>query len=107
MNIPAPPPALAALAEFVRERLADVSGTLSPLLSGRDPRDPAGDNAVGVAARQLTTVVVGAAAPFAPTSYARARLIRQMHATGLLNDDQARLADRALALPGRGDGAAR
>jgi hypothetical protein len=34
---------------------------------------------------QVAMVVVGAAAPFAPTSYARARLLRQLHASGLLS----------------------
>ena len=36
------------------------------------------------AARQPALVIVGAAAPFAPTSYARARLLRQLHACGLV-----------------------
>ena len=48
------------------------------------------------AARHFATAVVGAAAPFAPTSYSRARLIRQMHASGLLSDDQVRATVAAL-----------
>ena len=36
------------------------------------------------AAPKPALVVVGAAAPFAPTSYARARLLRQLHACGLV-----------------------
>lgn len=39
-------------------------------------------------ARQPALLIIGAAAPFAPTSYARARLIRQMHASGLLADQR-------------------
>lgn len=96
MDIPSPPQAVAALAAFVRARLGDVSGTvntaLAPLLRGPD-RHPA--LAVD-AARQFATAVVGAAAPFAPTSYSRARLIRQMHASGLLSDEQARITHDAL-----------
>lgn len=64
LPVPALPPALlAALASFVRARLADMSDTVS-------------------------LVVVGAAAPFAPTSYSRARLVRQMYASGLLTGDR-------------------
>ena len=36
--------------------------------------------------RGVAVVIVGAAPPFATTSYARARLIRQMHASGLLSN---------------------
>jgi hypothetical protein len=91
MDIPTPPQAVIALAAFVRERLGDVSGTLSPLWK-RDRAEvgPAGEHSVVAAARQLATVIVGAAAPFAPTSYSRARLIRQMHASGLLTGDEVR-----------------
>ena len=53
---------LAALIAFLRSRI------------GARPVTP----------RQPALVVVGAAAPFAPTSYARARLLRQMHACGLV-----------------------
>ena len=38
-------------------------------------------------------VIVSAAAPFAATSYARARLLRQMHASGLLTDHEAEQAE--------------
>lgn len=101
MDLPTPPHAVAALAGFVRERLADVSGTLAPLLRGREQFDAvqlAQDSAVLAAARQFATVVVGAAAPFAPTSYSRARLIRQMHASGLLSADEARRTSAVLEL---------
>jgi hypothetical protein len=98
MDIPTPPQAVAALAAFVRDRLADVSDTLSPLRKGREQRTEliAADKSVVAAARQFATAVVGAAAPFAATSYSRARLIRQMHASGLLTDDQLRATVAAL-----------
>ena len=99
MELPTPPQAVVALAAFVRQRLAEVGDTLSPLLSRRP------DSAVAVrdeaearsAARQLAMVIVGAAAPFAPTSYARARLLRQMHASGLLTEKE---ADQAVEILG-------
>lgn len=90
MDIPTPPQAVAALAAFVRERLADMSGTIGPLLGRRED--------VGGSARQLALVIVGAAAPFAPTSYARARLLRQMHASGLLSDEHLRQTRELLEL---------
>jgi hypothetical protein len=43
-------------------------------------------------------VIVGAAAPFAPTSYARARLLRQMHASGLLSEQEADQAEQILGV---------
>lgn len=95
MDIPSPPQAVVALAGFVRERLSEVTDTLTPLFrrdevevlppTGRQP-----DHALVAAARQFAAAVVGAAAPFAPTSYSRARLLRQMHASGLLTDDELR-----------------
>lgn len=99
MDIPTPPAAVAALAAFVRERLADVSGTIAPLLGRRDEVEVVPASAVDrsvAAARQLATVIVGAAAPFAPTSYSRARLIRQMHASGLLTADEVRRTEAVL-----------
>jgi hypothetical protein len=66
MNLPLPPAVIAALAAFLRNRLANVTDTVGVL----------GD-----------VVVVGAAAPFAANSFARARLIRQMHASGLVSGD--------------------
>jgi hypothetical protein len=99
MELPTPPQAVAALAAFVRQRLAEVGDTLTPLLNRRS------DSAVALrdeaetrgAARQLAMVIVGAAAPFAPTSYARARLLRQMHASGLLTEHE---ADQAVEILG-------
>lgn len=73
MNLPLPPALLAALTTFLRnrvvDRLADVSDTV--------------------------TLVVGAAAPFAPTPYSRARLVRQMYASGLLRAEDVDTASRA------------
>jgi hypothetical protein len=94
MDLPTPPQAVAALAAFVRARLAEASDTLGPLWNRREGTEvlPAltreqPDHSVVAAARQLARVIVGAAAPFATTSYSRARLIRQMHASGLLSDE--------------------
>jgi hypothetical protein len=91
--LPAPTSAVVALATFVRERLGEVGDTLSPLWR-RDGVEvlPATERegAVALAAKQFATAVVGAAAPFAPTSYARTRLLRQLHASGLLTDDELR-----------------
>lgn len=100
MDIPTPPQALAALAAFVRERLVEVSGTVAPLWRPRSDgadmvttRRP--DASVLAATRQFATVIVGAAAPFASTAYSRARLIRQLHASGLLSVDEASRACNA------------
>ena len=92
MAVPTPANAVAAFATFVRERLSDVSGTLAPLWSrhtgveiiGHDDVHDARDG-IG-SARHLAMVIIGAAAPFAPTAHARARLLRQAHASGLLTD---------------------
>jgi hypothetical protein len=95
------PLAIAALATFLKDRLAEVSDNLSPLWSRRDVElVPArtDDASVIGAARQLAMVIVGAAAPFATTSYSRARLIRQMHASGLLSDEHVARTRRLLEL---------
>lgn len=107
MGVPTPADAVAAFAVFVRERLADVGGTLAPLWSRHSDGDivPAGArHDTAAAARQLAMVIIGAAAPFAPTSHARARLLRQAHASGLLSDRDAEDFRRAevLALPAAG-----
>ena len=105
VQLPTPPRAVAALAAFLRERLADVSDSLAPLWVRRDGVDivPARDResadySVVGAARQLAMVIVGAAAPLATTSYSRARLIRQMHASGLLSDEHLVRTQRLLEL---------
>jgi hypothetical protein len=105
MDLPTPPQAVAALAAFVRDRLVEVSDTLAPLWNRRDdveirsaPGEELADSSVVAAARQLAMVIVGAAAPFAPTSYSRARLIRQMHASGLLSGENARQTQQVLDL---------
>jgi hypothetical protein len=109
MELPAPPQAVTALAAFLRERLAEVSDTLSPLWR-RDGVEvlPArgrehGDYSVLAAARQFAIVLVGAAAPLATTSYSRARLIRQMHASGLLTDEHLVRTQRLLEIAGGDD----
>ncbi|WP_375493462.1 hypothetical protein [uncultured Jatrophihabitans sp.] len=115
MDLPTPPGtarAVLALAAFVRERLAEVSDSLTPLWSRREAelaRLAGEDGVVAATARQFATVITGATAPFAPTSYARARLIRQMHASGLLSDVEARQAQTVLdqARPGAPTGAPR
>jgi hypothetical protein len=116
MDLPTPPQAVAALAAFVRARLAEASDSLSPLWNRREGTEvlPAlsreqPDHSVIAAARQLAMVIVGAAAPFATTSYSRARLIRQMHASGLLSDEHVVRTARLLELapPEDADGAPR
>jgi hypothetical protein len=95
MELPTPHGAVAAVATFVRDRLSDVGDTLAPLFARREDTDPAvADERAGSGARQLATVIVAATAPFAQTSYGRARLLRQMHASGLLTE---RETERALA----------
>jgi len=94
MDLRTPPQAVAALATFLKERLAEVSDSLAPLWNRREGAEVQAastrdypDGSVLATARQLAMVIVGAAAPFATTSYSRARLIRQMHASGLLTDE--------------------
>ncbi len=77
MGLPAPP-AVLVLVAFVRRRLGDV---VAPLL----PRAERGCQ-TELVPRQ---VITGAASPFALTTFARARLLRQLYASGLL-DEQAR-----------------
>ena len=105
MDVPKPPQAVTALAAFLGERLGRVSGTLAGFLGRRDAAPEVGgrelsagepDRSVVAAARELALVIVGAAAPFAPTAYSRARLIRQMHASGLLTDELVRQAHQVL-----------
>lgn len=105
MDLPTPPRAVAALAAFLRDRLGEMSETLGPLWGRRDAVEvlsagagPHPDRSVVATARQLALVIVGAAAPLAPTSYSRARLIRQMQASGLLTDEHVRQAQQVLAI---------
>jgi len=99
VDLPTPPQAVVALASFVRQRLAEVGDTLSPLLARRGESAVAmpGEAEARSTARQIAMVIVGAAAPFAPTSYARARLLRQMHASGLLTEHE---TDQAVEILG-------
>ena len=71
---------LVDLAGLIRQRVADT-------LRGRP------DAATGEP-DQPDTVVVAAAAPFAATSFARARLLRQLHAAGLLSNHETEQAER-------------
>lgn len=98
MELPSPQHAVSAFASFVRARLADVGDTLAPLWSRPNGKDLAPPAEPLAGARQLATVIVGAAAPFAPTSYARARLLRQLHASGLLTDREAEQAEQILGV---------
>jgi hypothetical protein len=101
------PQAITALATFLRDRLTEVSESFAPLWGRREGGEvlPArtGDASVVAAARQLAMVIVGAAAPFATTSYSRARLIRQMHASGLLSDEHLANTERLLELEAGSD----
>jgi hypothetical protein len=114
MDLPNPPQAVAAFAAFLRDRLNGVSDTLAPLWNRRDDAQVLSadgvqhpDRTVVATARQLAMVIVGAAAPFAPTSYSRARLIRQMHASGLLTDEHVRRTRQLAALEDDASGAPR
>ncbi|HEY2299540.1 MAG TPA: hypothetical protein VGH43_17535 [Jatrophihabitans sp.] len=80
---------LADLAGFIRDRLAEVV-----------PRRNNGPRALtdGPNAAQAATVIVAAAAPFAPSSFARARLLRQMHASGLLTQRETEQAEQLLGV---------
>jgi hypothetical protein len=98
---------VAAFAAFVRQRLAEVGGAVAPLLR-RDPEHGGTDVLAAKGSpesggiRHLAMVIVGAAAPFATTSHARARLLRQAHASGLLTareTDEALTAMRAIGAP--------
>ena len=82
---------------------AEVSDAIAPLWTRRDEGTEvlpaAGRDAPAVRRpppAQLAMVIVGAAAPFASTSYSRARLIRQMHASGLLSADEVRRTSAVL-----------
>lgn len=115
MDLPTPPQAVAALAAFVRDRLADIADLGETMLTGRNDVPVIStmgplDRSMVATARQVASVIIGAAAPFAPTSYSRARLVRQMHASGLLSADELRRATVVLDLdpePGRGSGVPR
>ena len=79
---------LADLAGFIRDRLAEVVPRRNEARALTDGRDAA----------QVATVIVAAAAPFAPNSFARARLLRQMHASGLLTQRETEQAEQLLGV---------
>ncbi|MGH8860406.1 MAG: hypothetical protein ACRDVG_04085 [Jatrophihabitantaceae bacterium] len=93
---------LASLATFIRDRLTEVGDSLAPLWTRRDDGHPAltGTRAAVAAggAHEAASVIVAAAAPFAPTSFARARLLRQMHASGLLSERETEQAEQLLGV---------
>ena len=79
---------LADLAGFIRDRLAEVVPRRPDVKALTDGREAA----------QAATVIVAAAAPFAPSSFARARLLRQMHASGLLTLRETEQAEELLGV---------
>lgn len=88
--MPLPPvPYLAELAGFLRQRLAAVDALWR---RGDSPPEPDTEPA--------DLVVVAATAPFAATAFARARLLRQMHACGLLTERESVQAQRLLGVAG-------
>ncbi len=95
MDLADPQHAVVALAAFLRRRLSGVGDTLIDTLSPRRGRTQSGQLAELTAARQAAQVIVCADEPFAPTSFARARLLRQLHASGLLTEHE---AERAVEL---------
>ncbi|MEO6886292.1 MAG: hypothetical protein ABI232_08425 [Jatrophihabitantaceae bacterium] len=98
MELPTPQSAVLAFAAFVRSRLSGMGDTLSPLWSRPDGKQLTQSAEALANARQLASVIVGAAAPFAPTSYARARLLRQLHAGGMLTEREAEDAEQILGV---------
>lgn len=87
---------VAGLASFIRARLGEVSDTLAVLARRAEPSRALPGR--GGQLEDARAAVVSAAAPFAPTSYARARLLRQMHACGLLSEDETEQAQRLLGV---------
>jgi hypothetical protein len=93
MKRPDPQHAVVALASFLRRRLSEV-GSLLPLRRFAKQQPPAQLELVRQQ-REVAALIVAASEPFATTSFARARLLRQLHAAGLLSQDE---ADRAAEL---------
>ncbi len=85
-------PELIRLAAFVRTRLADMAAlagrTAGVALSGIGRAERPEPERLHGAGERLATVVVAPLATFAPTAHARARLLRQLHATGLLTQGE-------------------
>ena len=86
------PNVVVAFAAFVRQRLSGmgnavrdtVTAPLAPLLR-RDSGTLAPARGEHGERRNVAMVIVAAAETFAPTAHARARLLRQAHASGLLS----------------------
>ncbi len=87
-------PSLAEVAGLIRQRLAAVDARW------RRGETSAADSAAR--ARPADLVVVAATAPFAATSFARARLLRQLHACGLLTERESEQAKQLLGVAGSG-----
>jgi hypothetical protein len=86
------------------ESLAGVAAQVAPKpglrLRRRRSRLPAARDLPAPAGPSPATVVLaGAAAPFASTSYGRARLLRQMHACGLLTEHETEQARQLFGVP--------
>jgi hypothetical protein len=88
---------LAGLAAFIRDRL-DALAPVWPRHDLERPALDAGGDGGSLAVTQAATAIVTAAAPFAPTSFARARLLRQMHACGLLTPQESARAEALLGV---------
>jgi hypothetical protein len=101
---------LASLAAFMRDRLGEVgpmAGSVcrsvygsveeslaTSLRSRREDEVAAITDGRDARVRELAVIIVTASAQFAPTAYARARLLRQMHASGLLSDHETEQAQQ-------------
>ncbi|MDT4893325.1 MAG: hypothetical protein QOE97_2360 [Pseudonocardiales bacterium] len=112
MDAPLPNSVVAAFAAAVRHGLVTIGNTVSTVgavgsaVGGavgsvvaplRPRRESADLERAGTAEdRRGAMVIVGAAAPFATTPQARARLLRQAHASGLLTARDTEHALRAL-----------
>ncbi len=88
MQLPAVP-YLAELAGYIRHRLAAVDTRWGRGDTGPEPTEGPAD-----------VVVIAATAPFAASSFARARLLRQLHACGLLTEGESAQAERLLGVAG-------
>ena len=102
----APPQALVELAGLLRERLqtrlrhtirAGVHGVVRLGRAGA-PTDGQTATTHRQPEPQPDAVIVAAAAQFAPNAYARARLLRQMHACGLLTVQETQQVEHMLGV---------
>jgi hypothetical protein len=82
---------LSHLATLIRERLREVAPQAGTLFGRRDDSSPALMGAHEPTVREVATVI-------AATAYARARLLRQMHASGLLTQRETEQAEQLLGV---------